>query len=118
MADNGRSGEDSWYHIATGTALEQGDFLDACPVFVPPADLDLRLFDANSTTEITVGWKQYDIVVMTQSCDLEHDKVDTAVICPHWSLDQLEAVNDYLRGSRGKEELRRGYLAGYHVGDL
>ena len=58
---------------------------------------------------------EYDVVVMSQSCDLEQDKLDLVLVCPHWSLDELGQANEYFKSSKGKEELRRGNVPGYHL---
>ena len=62
----------SWYDVVDGPDLSQGDLLLQCPVFVlaetpnwplrPPADVRLQAQIA-------------DLVVMTQSCDLDNDKL-------------------------------------------
>ena len=31
-----------WYTVASGDEIEQGDILEACPVFVPPDELANR----------------------------------------------------------------------------
>lgn len=33
-----------------------------------------------------------DVVVMTQACDLEHDKVSNVVVCPHLSLTEYKSL--------------------------
>ena len=32
-----------------------------------------------------------DVVIMTQACDLEHDKVSNVVVCPHFSLTEYKS---------------------------
>lgn len=104
-----------WYATVTGPSLLQGDFLDACPILIPPADLDVAVFDADAPTPITVGWQTYDVVVMSQSCDLEQENLDLVLLCPRWPLSRLEERSDFFRSTRGKEELRRGNVPGYHL---
>ena len=53
-----------WYElILEDDEIQQGDLLEGCPVFTPPAAPDLDGI-AN------VVWSQRDLVVMSQSCDL------------------------------------------------
>jgi hypothetical protein len=104
-----------WYEVAAGPNLAQGDFLDRCPILVPPPDLELTAFAPGAATEIRVGWRDFDVDVVTQSCDLEQDKVDLVLVCPHWSLEELGEQNAFFRSSRGKEELRRGNVTGCHM---
>jgi homoserine acetyltransferase len=36
-------------------------------------------------------------------------------VCPFWDLQALAQQAEYFRGKRGREELRRGNLPGYHL---
>jgi hypothetical protein len=58
---------------------------------------------------------RYNVVVMSQTCDLEHDKLDLVLVCPHWSLDEFGNAHNYFNGNKGKEDLRRGNVPGYHM---
>jgi hypothetical protein len=102
-----------WYALVEGPTLLQGDFLDQCPILIPPDDFQLP--KSGEPTEIKVGLRTYDIIVMSQSCDLEQGKIDLVLVCPHWSLEQLAAENDFFKSSSGKEQLRRGNIPGYHL---
>jgi hypothetical protein len=55
-----------WYEAVTGPALLQGDFLDSCPILLPR---DPEKLEQGGDQEADV--KYYDVVVMSQSCDLE-----------------------------------------------
>jgi hypothetical protein len=103
-----------WYGIVEGENLRQGDFLDRCPVLVPKGPI---VIESNQTTELQLdGYiEEYDVVIMSQSCDLEQDKLDFVLVCPHWSLEELGQKNEYLKSSKGKEDLRRGHIPGYHL---
>jgi len=82
-----------WYRLApVGDPLNQGDLILQCPVLNwEPGPLEV---DApGMTTEFLsqrVHPRQADVVVMTQACDLEHDKVRNVVLCPHWSLSDFK----------------------------
>lgn len=96
-----------WYRIVKGhEALLQGDFIDGCPIVVSPS---------NISDEPEVAIKEYDTVVMSQSCDLEQGKLDLVLVCPVWLLSEFEKEHDYYKTARGKESLRRGHLPGYHL---
>jgi len=62
-----------------------------------------------------MDWRRYDVVIVTQSCDLEQEKVDLVLVCPHFPLSTLSDQHPFFRSSRGKEELRRGNVTGYHM---
>jgi hypothetical protein len=91
----------AWYRAVTGEQLEQGDLLRKCPHYRPVAgNLDEDL---------------YDVILLSHSCDLANDKLVTLQACPVWSLDALGEQIEYLKSRRGKEDLRRGNLPGYHL---
>lgn len=102
-----------WYALVEGASLLQGDFLDQCPILIPPDDFQIPR--SEEPAEIKVGLRPYDVVVMSQSCDLEQEKLDLVLVCPHWPLEQLAADYDFLKSSRGKEQLRHGDMPGYHL---
>lgn len=93
-----------WYGLADGDQLQQGDLLMACPLVRPTA-----------TNEFQRHWA--DVVVMSQSCDLSNDKLEIVQVCPLWSLEQLAVDVEFFRSKRGREDLRRGNLPGYHLLD-
>jgi hypothetical protein len=98
-----------WYEIANGVPLSQGDFFQACPIVIPCAMLE------QGTEEVSVRVAEYDVIVMSQSCDLEHKKVNIVLVCPVWPLSEFGQQNSHFRSSEGKEHLRRGYTPGYHL---
>jgi hypothetical protein len=98
-----------WYRAVGGDVLEQGDILDACPVFVLPEDF------TPADTAAAFPWRQRDVVVMTQSCDLVRgrEKVTEVLLCPIWGRSEL--TEGYLSTAKGMEDARRGNLPGFHV---
>ena len=44
------------------------------------------------------GFIDQDLVIMTQSCDLENGKAPVVACCPIYTLDQFEQVNPKFRG--------------------
>lgn len=74
-----------WFDIVEGNALDQGDILANCPIFVV-ADierLDLEKLDA---TEPAAAILTTDVVIMTQTCDIVNSNVESLVLCPVWSV--------------------------------
>jgi hypothetical protein len=102
-----------WYGIVEGDKLLQGDLFDNCPIILPPEDFNTSMIA--EAGDIQVGIRTYDVVVMSQSCDLEQDKLDLVLVCPVWLLTEFEAANEFFRSRKGKEELRRGNVPGYHM---
>ncbi len=104
-----------WYELVEGDELMQGDILEGCPVFRPPADLEWPL-ERNQELEFQVG--KQNVVIMSQSCDLlANQKSDMwlVLLCPIWRLLETADVNQFLKSSFGKEECRRGHMPGYHM---
>ena len=103
-----------WYELVEGTEILQGDFLDHCPVLVPTAEAQLEV---DSSDEVEGERLDTNVVVMSQSCDLQFKKLDLVLVCPVFSY--LELANQdrysYLRSSKIKEKLQRGEIPGYHV---
>jgi hypothetical protein len=96
-----------WYKIVDGNEnLMQGDFIKECPVMVPVSEI---------SNEVETRVISYDVVVMSQSCDLVQEKLDLVLVCPIWSLGDFEKRSDYFRSRKGKEALRRGNIPGYHL---
>jgi hypothetical protein len=91
-----------WYGIVDEDDLQQGDLLLECP------------FDQVDDTG-QPRRKDYDVAVLSQSCDLVHAKLEMVQVCPFWGLDTLAQSVEYFRSRRGREELRRGNIPGYHL---
>lgn len=96
-----------WYEVLTGEEdLMQGDFINDCPIVIPPAEI----YD-----NIEVRIKNYDVVIMSQSCDLVQRKLDLILVCPLWPLNEFEKRSEFFKSRKGKEALRQGNVPGYHL---
>ena len=102
-----------WYEVITGSGLLQGDILYKCPVLVPASQVPNAPEGTEHLLEYAIA--ELDVVVMSQSCDLEQKKLDLVLVCPHWSISEFGDQQNYFRSSRGKEELKRGGAPGYHL---
>jgi hypothetical protein len=91
-----------WYGLTEGEALEQGDFLLRCPSY-------------QTVSNGEVGVETVNVVLLSHSCDLANDKLDVVQVCPYWPLEAMAAQQEYLRSRKGREDLRRGNLPGYHL---
>ena len=70
---------------------------------------DVRSQSAGCALEKPAKVDIVNVVIMTQSCDLENDKAETVILCPFWSLDKFGYGKDK------KEQIRKGYLPGVHL---
>ncbi|MBI5194210.1 MAG: hypothetical protein HZA08_12335 [Nitrospirae bacterium] len=102
-----------WYEIVSNDEpVLQGDMLFSCPIFIPSSG-----YYPSVKEEITVPVevKEYDVIVMSQSCDLVQGKIDLVLVCPIWPLNEFEIRDDFFKGRKGKEALRQGNVPGYHL---
>jgi hypothetical protein len=86
----------------TDAGLEQGDLLRACPGYRAEPD-------GSFVREAR------HCVLLSHSCDLANDKLQIVQVCPYWPLEELAQQIDYLKSRRGREDLRRGNVPGYHL---
>ncbi len=99
-----------WYsQVASTEPLQQGDFVMKCQIIQPSAE-------ANQVGQsIKAIVKEYDVIVMSQSCDLIADKIDLALVCPFYSLKTLGDLYSEYKTSGKKEKLRQGNVFGMHL---
>ncbi|UXE65903.1 MAG: hypothetical protein KA713_15745 [Chryseotalea sp. WA131a] len=108
-----------WYEILKNSnQIRQGDFIPNCPIFVPPSNLNTELIEEGN--EVDISLKKLNAIVVSQSCDLEHDKVEIVLVCPYYSLEYffsaLPISESTGNGRRKKiEALRQGNLPAYHL---
>ena len=104
-----------WYCLVNSDELEQGDILEHCPVFAPPPDLTLNSLKDG---EADFTWKERDVIIMSQSCDLVKDtkKVEEVLLCTVWNRAELVKLpGGNLSTKRGMEEVRKGRLVGLQM---
>lgn len=85
---------ESWYTVVDAeAALTQGDLISDCPV-IGWKDEPIRLAGRDEREVLKSANKAVaaDVVVMTQACDLAHDKVANVILCPHWSITEYRGL--------------------------
>ncbi len=87
--------------------LSQGDFVFSCPILEPYHDMTADL--------VKVNYSEYDVIIMSQSCDLVNEKLDIVLVCPFWTLSDIEKHNPWFVSGKNKEKLRKGDQPGYHL---
>ncbi len=98
----------SWFITLVQTdPLSQGELIKNCPVIIPPKKLD--------QTKYTLNVKQFDVIIISQSCDIEQEKIDYILLCPFYSLNKIEKISPLFKNPIGKEVLRRGNINGLHL---
>ena len=97
-----------WYAVVgPDEPLSQGDFISSCPVVIPPPDIKVG--------KVTTDVMEYNVTIMTQSCDLEEKKIDLILVCPVWPLTAISERDPHFKHPGGKESLRKGRVIGYHM---
>lgn len=83
------------------TGLHQGDLLPACsiPTFGP--DFAMTTGEAQS-----VRLQQADLIVITQTCDLTHDRVSLVACCPVWAITDFELAQSAYGRSKSVKQWR------------
>jgi hypothetical protein len=62
--------------------------------------------------DVVVSYR--NVIVLSQSCDLDQRKLEFVLVAPYVGLEQAKAQYDYLRGSDKREALRQGNQVGLH----
>jgi hypothetical protein len=82
-----------WYETVDAISkLTQGDIILDCPILTWKSEIP-QLMSSQSELEVlqaSVDAIQADVIVMTQACDLENNKVDNIILCPHFSLSNYK----------------------------
>jgi len=96
--------------------LQQGDWLVGCPVPI----FDAQFASAVSGDRGRIDLAQTDVIVVTQSCDLEvregrPPKARLVAVCPIYSLTTWIEANPNFKEAKPKEQARRGEVAGVHL---
>lgn len=63
-------------------SIEQGDLLKDCPVVLPP-----KTIVPGTVCQATV--REFDVVILTQSCDLAQGKAESITVSPYFKLTEL-----------------------------
>jgi hypothetical protein len=111
-----------WYEtLANSDEIRQGDFIPECPILIPPSNLNLAQAEGDEVDfHDTITVQTFNTVVVSQSCDLENNKLEIVLVCPIISLsDFFEQMPESDRSGRGRtkklDNLKQGNLPPYHL---
>ncbi|MCY7377337.1 MAG: hypothetical protein LH472_15365 [Pyrinomonadaceae bacterium] len=99
--------ESFWEKVAEA-ALKQGDYLTNCPV-----PFYSEIPQENLTLEIQIGFA--NLIIVTQSCDLENGKNELVALCPIYSVAEFEQVNPKAAQKGFWEQVRKAKIEGFHL---
>jgi len=102
-----------WYQVTTGSGLEQGDLLPGCRV---PIAIETAPVEEGATFDVDV--RVVDLVVLTQSCDLEHDKVSTLLLGRVYTWEavvesEISRGNQKIKSKDTRVQLQRGAVPNF-----
>lgn len=98
-----------WYQVGKLKDLEQGDLFPNCPVICLPNDLKPILkAKENDELEIIPDLKRVNLILMTQSCDLAHQKVEQVLLCAYSPF----SAEEY---KKNKENIKRERMPALHI---
>jgi len=101
-----------WYkEIDSG--LVQGDLIPECPIIIPPENLS-----DNSEYEFDI--EKLDVIVLSQSCDIENSKIRNVLVCPYYPIpDYFASHPDNMNSEKSQikeiKKLGEGNQPGYHL---
>jgi hypothetical protein len=99
---------EQWWDEVAGDSLAQGDLFRACLVPIIPDDFSPSPVDQEAGA--FVGVQAADLIVVTQTCDLEQNKAPRVVACPVSGRSEFEEVNPRTRTRW--DEVRKGRVEG------
>jgi hypothetical protein len=99
-----------WWAQTSGPTLAQGDLLRDCllPVFAQEPDPA-----AHEPMEQEL--RRANLIVITQSCDLENERVEFVALCPINTLHEFEVTNPEFAKKGHWESVRKGRVEGLHL---
>jgi hypothetical protein len=104
-----------WYDdVPANSPIEQGDIIENCNILVPNEHhYQAILEDKENETPLDII--EINGIVLSQSCDIQNEKIDSIIVCPIWSLKKFMEKGDSFYGSKAREDLRQGKFPEYHL---
>lgn len=94
--------------------LRQGDYLPGCLVPIPV--FDPTNFGKNSEIQdVQIELNELDLIVLTQSCDLDNKKVAQVVLCAIYNISDFEENNEAFKKKGKWNEVLRSRIEGLHL---
>lgn len=107
----------SWYKtINNDQTLEQGDIIENCKILLPQESHYFALLK-DDDTDIPMDYIETNCIILSQSCDLDNEKIDFVILCPIQQLNKLIEQDEYFKSSKAREQLRQGNQPSYHLLD-
>jgi hypothetical protein len=106
--------ESKWYEIASGEILRQCDILLGCPILRIAGKLQWPIPQAGT---IPLQFETYNSIILTQSCDLENEKVEDILLAqviawPTLVHQELQRNNQFVKSKKYRKALMDGDTPG------
>ncbi len=99
-----------WYSTAEkDDPVQQGNIVLDCQIVCPCSEAK------QAKQELVANIRVYDVIIMSQSCDLQSEKIKIVLVCPLYTLAELGNNSPAYKTSDMKERLRKGWIVGYHL---
>lgn len=105
--------------IQNSKELTQGDILSDCVVCIPQMEWYNRHKGEDEQTSPVIHTREHTVIILSQSCDLAHKKIDSVVVCPIYSLQYfIENNQRFQENVKFLLALAKGNSPSYHlIGD-
>jgi hypothetical protein len=106
------AGANRWYISVDGEDLEQGDIFYDFPVVIPHISAeDMRELREGRELTSPSTVMTMNVVLMTQSCDLAREQIESVILCPIWDVNDRQL--NFNRST--KEQIRKGHRPAWHL---
>ena len=104
-----------WYDdVPANSSIAQGDIVEKCNLIIPnERHYQAILENKEHNEELEI--KEIDGIVLSQSCDIQNEKIDSIIICPVWSLKLFIEKGNSFSGTKAREDLRQGKFPAFHL---
>ena len=104
-----------WYDdVLPNSPIEQGDIIENCKILVPN-ELHYQAILENKENEVPLDIIEINSIILSQSCDIQNEKIDSVIVCPIWSLRKFIEKGGWFNSSTAREDLRQGKFPEYHL---
>jgi len=103
-----------WYDEISNSSIEQGDIIENCNILMPNEQHYQAILDSKENEE-PLDVKEINGIILSQSCDIQNEKIDSIILCPIWPLKEFAKKDDWHKSSKAREDLRQGKFPEYHL---
>ena len=88
-----------FFDIHNDTSLEQGDIIENCRI-ICPGETEYHALLQENPTHVDMNYIECDCIIMSQSCDLENNKIKYVILCPIATLQNAMKSFELLKSKR------------------